>query len=62
MTPINEAYWDTDLGKAELAKLPRGRVGAPEDLDSALLFLVDPKSHFVNGEALNVDDAQGWAI
>lgn len=61
-TPINEAYWDTDLGKAELAKLPRGRVGEPADLDSALLFLVDPKSHFVNGEALTVDDAQSWAI
>ena len=61
-TSINEEYWDTDLGKAELAKLPRARVGVPADLDSALLFLVDPRSHFVNGEALTVDDAQSWAI
>ena len=61
-TSINEDYWDTDLGKAELAKLPRSRVGVPADLDSALLFLVDPRSHFVNGEALTVDDAQSWAI
>lgn len=61
-TSINSAFWETDQGKAELAKLPRPRVGEPRDLDSALLFLVDPRSHFVNGEALTVDDAQSWAI
>lgn len=61
-TSINEDFWDTELGQAELAKLPRPRVGTPADLDSALLFLVDPRSHFVNGEALTVDDAQSWAI
>lgn len=61
-TSINEEFWDTELGKAEFAKLPRPRLGAPADLDSALLFLVDPRSHFVNGEALTVDDAQSWAI
>ncbi|MBT53824.1 MAG: short-chain dehydrogenase [Mameliella sp.] len=61
-TSINDEFWETDQGKAELAKLPRRRVGEPKDLDSALLFLVDPRSHFVNGEALTVDDAQSWAI
>ena len=61
-TSINDEFWVTDQGKAELAKLPRPRVGEPKDLDSALLFLVDPRSHFVNGEALMVDDAQSWAI
>lgn len=61
-TSINDAFWETEQGKAELAKLPRRRVGEPKDLDSALLFLVDPRSQFVNGEALTVDDAQSWAI
>lgn len=61
-TSINDAFWKTDQGKAELAKLPRQRVGEPKDLDSALLFLVDPRSQFVNGAALSVDDAQSWAI
>ena len=61
-TAINDAFWETDQGRAELAKLPRARVGEPKDLDSALLFLVDPRSQFVNGEALTVDDAQSWAI
>ena len=61
-TDINDAFWETERGRAKIAKLPRRRVGRPEDLDSALLFLVDPRSGFVNGEALVVDDAQGWAI
>lgn len=61
-TSINDEFWETEQGKAELAKLPRRRVGEPKDLDSALLFLVDPRSHFVNGEALTVDDAQSWVI
>lgn len=61
-TSINDGFWETEQGRAELAKLPRPRVGEPKDLDSALLFLVDPRSHFVNGEALTVDDAQSWAI
>lgn len=61
-TGINDAYWETDRGRAELARLPRRRVGQPEDLDSALLFLCDPRSGFVNGAAITVDDAQSWAV
>jgi len=61
-TSINEEFWESDQGRAELARLPRPRVGTPADLDSALLFLVDPRSRFVNGESVIVDDAQSWAI
>jgi NAD(P)-dependent dehydrogenase (short-subunit alcohol dehydrogenase family) len=61
-TEINDAFWDTDRGRAELSRLPRRRVGAPEDLDSALLFLCDPHSGFVNGASITVDDAQSWAL
>lgn len=61
-TEINDTFWDTERGKAELARLPRRRVGAPRDLSSALLFLCDPASDFVNGAAITVDDAQSWAI
>lgn len=38
---------------------PRKRIGKAEDLDSALLFLVSPSSHFVTGTVVRVDDAQG---
>lgn len=61
-TEINNAFWETEQGQAELARLPRRRVGRPEDLDTALLFLADPRSHFVNGASIIVDDAQSWAI
>lgn len=61
-TEINDDFWETDRGKTELARLPRRRVGEPKDLDSALLFLCDPASSFVNGAAITVDDAQSWAI
>ncbi len=61
-TEINDEFWQTERGQAELKRLPRRRVGAPEDLDSALLFLCDPKSDFVNGASITVDDAQSWAL
>ena len=61
-TEINEAFWETEQGRAELKRLPRRRVGEPKDLDTALLFLTDPRSHFVNGASITVDDAQSWAI
>lgn len=61
-TEINDDFWETERGMAELARLPRRRVGEPKDLDSALLFLCDPASSFVNGAAITVDDAQSWAI
>lgn len=61
-TEINDAFWDQRAGQATIARLPRKRVGAPEDLESALLFLCDPRSDFVNGSALTVDDAQGWVL
>jgi NAD(P)-dependent dehydrogenase (short-subunit alcohol dehydrogenase family) len=37
---------------------PRKRFGKPEDIDSTLLYLLDPRSHFVTGTCITVDDAQ----
>lgn len=37
---------------------PRKRFGKPEDMDSTLLYLLDPRSHFVTGACITVDDAQ----
>lgn len=39
-------------------RFPRGRVGEPQDLDSTLLYLVDPRSSLVTGTTIIVDDAQ----
>ena len=40
------------------ARFPRRRFGEPAFLDSTLLYLVDPDSHFVTGSCIVVDDAQ----
>ena len=61
-TEINEGFWETPAGRQELDRLPRKRLGKPRDLDSAILFLTDPASGFVNGADIVVDDAQSWAI
>ena len=39
-------------------RFPRQRFGDPTFLDSTLLYLVDPASHFVTGTCITVDDAQ----
>lgn len=60
-TEINEAHWDTDAGRKLVQMLPRRRVGAPEDLDGALLLLVAEESHFINAAVLTVDDGMSVA-
>ncbi|MEM8784298.1 MAG: SDR family oxidoreductase [Pseudomonadota bacterium] len=61
-TEINDFHWETDAGKAELAKFPRRRIGEAAELNRTLLFMVDPQNDYMNGEALVVDDAQGLAM
>lgn len=39
--------------------LPRKRLGVPAQLDSTLLYLVDPASECVTGTVIKVDDGQG---
>jgi NAD(P)-dependent dehydrogenase (short-subunit alcohol dehydrogenase family) len=46
------------VGDRASARFPRRRIGKPEFLDSTLLYLVDPASHFVTGTCVTVDDAQ----
>jgi NAD(P)-dependent dehydrogenase (short-subunit alcohol dehydrogenase family) len=59
-TDMNHAYWQTDAGKGLVDRLPRQRVGQPEDLNSALMMLVAKQSHFINGAVLQADD--GFSI
>jgi len=61
-TEINDNFWNTEMGQRELQRVPLRRIGNPEDLDTALPFLVNPTSHFMNGSDIIVDDAQSWAL
>lgn len=46
------------VGDKAISGFPRKRIGQPEYLDSTLLYLVDPDSHFVTGASILVDDVQ----
>jgi NAD(P)-dependent dehydrogenase (short-subunit alcohol dehydrogenase family) len=58
-TEINHHHWQTEAGQKLVQMLPRKRVGKPQDLDAALMFLCANESHFVNGAVLAADDGFG---
>lgn len=57
LSEMTEGYLER-VGDAVKNNWPRGRFGQPDYLDSTLLYLVDPASHFVTGTCIIVDDAQ----
>ena len=40
---------------AERRQIPAGRLGAPEDVAAAVLFLVSPQASYITGETLHVN-------
>jgi glucose 1-dehydrogenase len=55
-TPINTAAWDTPEAYAQLMKLiPYGRIGEPEDIARAAVWLASDAADYVVGTTLFVD-------
>jgi NAD(P)-dependent dehydrogenase (short-subunit alcohol dehydrogenase family) len=54
-TDINRDFLRSEAGRAMIADIPQGRVGAPEDLDGALLLLASDASRFMTGSVIVVD-------
>ena len=55
-TPINMEAWGTPEAYRELMKLiPYKRIGEPDDIGRACVWLASDDSSFVNGHALVVD-------
>jgi glucose 1-dehydrogenase len=55
-TPINTNAWATEEARDKLLELiPYGRIGVPEDIAGAVLWLLSDASDYVNGTSLVVD-------
>jgi glucose 1-dehydrogenase len=55
-TPINKSAWaDQESEKKLLELIPYGRVGVPEDIAKAAVWLASDDSDYVHGETLVID-------
>ena len=54
-TPAEHTTFGTDLIRREEKKLPWGRVGQPEDIGKAAVFLSSDEADYITGTALRVD-------
>ena len=60
-TDFNREYFQSEAGKALIGRIPLKRIGQPDDLDGALLFLASPASAYVTGSVISVDGGHGVA-
>lgn len=59
-TPLSAPILSSDIArKASLAMHPLGRLGAPDDVASALHWLLDPANSWVTGQTIGVDGGLG---
>lgn len=56
LTPMSQGFYEQP-GAVERrsAVIPGGRIGCPEDIAEAVLFLVNPRSAYVTGDEITVD-------
>jgi len=47
--------WSEEKRKNIIANIPLGRMGEPEDIAEAVVFLVSDKAKFITGEVLDVN-------
>ncbi len=57
-TPMLRKFWTKQEIDASAATLPLGRIGRPEELARAVLFLVSDEASFITGVMLPVDGGQ----
>jgi NAD(P)-dependent dehydrogenase (short-subunit alcohol dehydrogenase family) len=56
VTPLSSAFYaDPKVKKAREDMVPSGRIGAPEDMADAALFLASKRASYVNGQDIVVD-------
>ena len=57
-TAINDAWFDTEAGKKQIARFPKRRLMGEEGLDAMMLFLCCDAAEFVTGTDFVLDDGQ----
>lgn len=57
-TAINDAWFDTEPGKKQIARFPKRRLMDEQGLDAMILFLCSEASEFVTGTDFVLDDGQ----
>ena len=53
-TPMTDSLTDDQKGKI-LSQIPAGRMGAPEEIAAAVLYLASPEAAYVTGATLHVN-------
>ncbi len=56
MTPMTEHHWKQPGPAAEIkSRVPVGRIGTPEDIGHAAVFLASPEAEYISGITVRVD-------
>ncbi len=56
ITPMSQAFYDTPgVTERRAAVVPSRRVGQPQDIADAILFIASDRSSYVNGDEITVD-------
>lgn len=62
-TPLSEAFYQTPgVTEARSALVPRGRVGTPDDIADAVIYLASDRADYVNGAELLADGGVGGML
>ncbi len=63
LTPLSETFYaDADVRKSREKLVPSGRIGRPEDMADAVLFLASNRADYVNGQEIVVDGGLSQTI
>ena len=61
LTPMNEEFFQTELGEKLISSLPVRRLGEPRELEGAVVFLASEATSYVTGTVLYVDGGHSLA-